>query len=324
MSTASGLEREIECPPSAVLVPRIQETSDDAERGTAIHVFCRSVIAGTPRPIALAQVPEGPWRETCEQIDFTILCGGLRNVRAECAYRIDLETEEVRFLGINLGRRYPRRAANDVDGTNDFEGEDFADRPVVTDIKTGFILQTACRDNPQIKFHALALMLHRGVDEVEGRIAYVDVGGEIRIDAHVFTRIELDIFLDELRRRRARIERASEALRAGGAVSVHAGDWCQYCPAKDGCPRYTALAHAMLGSLREAHQRWGTLTEAQKAEAFAMAYEARDLAERIVESVKELARTSPVALPGGKELRHTATGVRVVNAPRPERRRRSA
>lgn len=324
MSTASALEREIECPPSAILSPTVQESGEAAERGTAIHVFCRSVIAGTPRALALAQVPEGPWRETCEQIDFAVLCGGISSVRAEVAYRLDVGAESARELGLNLGRKYPPRSANEIDGTNDFEGTNFVGRWVVTDIKTGFQLVTLCKDNPQMKFHALVLMLVHDVDEVEARIAYVEVDGTIRFDTHVFTRLELDLFGDVVLERRARIERANALLASGGKLEVRAGSWCRWCPAKISCPRFTALAHAMLGDLRDAHAQWGTLSPAQRAEVYLMAAEAKDLAERVVESMKGIARTEPIALPNGKVLRETSSGVRVVNAPKPERRRRSA
>lgn len=321
MSTASGLERELRCPASAVISPVVNDSGEDAERGTAIHIFCRSVIAGTPRAIALAQVSKAEWRETCEQIDFAVLCGGVTNVRAEAAYRLNVETEQVTFLGLNLGRRYPERAANDVDGTNDFEGT----RAItglwsVTDIKTGFWPVTRCQDNPQMKFHALVLMLLHDVAQVEARVAYVAVDGQIGFDVHVFTRLELESYCDELRARGARIERANEALRAG-RVEVSAGSWCRWCSAAMACPKNTMLAHAMLLDLRGLHARWGALATEQKASVYAMAYEARDLADRIVQSMKELARIEPIALPAGKELRETSSGVRVVNAERPRRRR---
>lgn len=325
MSTASGLEREIECPASAVLSPIVHESGEYAERGTAIHVFCRSVIAGTPRGLALAQVPAGQWRETCEHIDFAVLCAGIFDIRAEVAYRLNIEIEEARELGINMGRRYPPRDERvEVDGTNDFEGRDFVGRRVVVDIKTGFNLVTLCRDNPQMKFHAGVQMLIHDVDQVEARIAYIDVGGVIRWDVHVFTRLELDLYGDVLVARRERIARANETMRAGGRLEVHAGTWCSYCPAKISCPKNTALAHAMLGDLRDAHQKWGALTPEQRAEVYLQAAEAKTLAESIVESMKGIARTEPIALPGGKVLRETGSGVRVVNAPKQERRRRTA
>ncbi len=212
MSTASALEREIRCPASAVISPTVQESGEYAERGHEIHVFCRSVIAGTPRQLAIAAIANPQWRETCEQIDFGILCAGLTNVRTEVSYRIDTATDEARFLGINLNRRYPPRAANDVDGTNDFEGQKpFTGMWSVTDLKTGFMPVTLCKDNPQMKFHAKALMLLHDVDQVEARIAYIAVDGQIAFDVHVFTRLELDLFGDELIERRARIDRANEA-----------------------------------------------------------------------------------------------------------------
>lgn len=325
MSTASALEREIECAASAVLSPTVQESGEYADRGSEIHVFVRSVIAGTPRQLALAAITNPQWRETCEQIDFGILCAGITNVRAEVAYRLNTETDEVTFLGINLNRRYPARAANDVDGTNDFEGVKVITGVwSVTDVKTGFMPVTLCRDNPQMKFHAKVLMLLHDVDKVEARIAYIAVDGQIAFDVHVFTRFELDLFGDELVARRARIDRANDALQVGGKLNVSAGSWCQYCPAKVACPKFTALARAMLPELRDVHARWGAMSEEEKATAFLMAYEARDLAERVVDSMKALARHVPIALPDGKELRETGSGVRVVNAPKATRRRRVA
>ena len=327
MSTASALERELQCPTSAALSPVILNHGEDAERGHVIHTFCRSVIAGTPRAIALAAVPEGPWRETCEQIDFAILCGDIADVRAEVAYRINIETDEVTELGLNLNRRYPPRAANEIDGTNDFEGRrPITNTLVVTDIKTGFHLVTTCKENPQMRFHARALMLRHEVDVVEARIAYIDVGGTIRFDTHVFTRFELDVFNDDLLRRRERIAKANEALKGGGRVEVSTGSWCTYCPVKVSCPHYTELARAMLGDLRTTHAKWATLTADERAAATMQAYEVRDLAVRIIGTMQDIARTEPIALPGGKELRETAAGVRVVNAPKgtASRRRRTA
>jgi len=325
LSTASALEREMQCPPSAVLFPTVRESGEYAERGTEIHTFCRSVIAGTPRGIALGALTTDQWRETCEQIDFGTLCGGILNVRAEVAYRIDTETDVVTELGVNLGRRYPRRGGNDVDGTNDLEGtKAISGLWSVTDIKTGFLPVTSCRDNPQMKFHALALMLKHDVFQVEARLAYIAVDGQIAFDTHVFSRLELDHFGDELRSRRARIDRANDSLRTTGRVDVSAGSWCSYCPAKIACPKFTALARAMLPDLQDVHAKWGVLTMAEKAQAFEMAYEARDLADRIVESMKGLAREQPIELPGGKVLRETGTGVRIVNTDKPGRRRRSA
>ncbi len=325
MSTASGLEREIKCPTSAVLSPVVHESGETAERGNVIHVFCRSVIAGTPRAMALAAVPEGPWRETCEQIDFGILCAGLTNVRAEVAYRITTSEDgedTAREVGVNIGRRYPPRGANDVDGTNDMEGiQSITGVWSVTDFKTGFWPVTACKDNPQMKFHARAIMLVHGVDKVEARIAYIAVDGQISWDVHVFTRLELDLFGDALVERRERIERANAALKAGERVAVSKGDHCRYCPAMDVCPAFTALAHAMLGDLRDLHARWGAMTDEDRAKVTLMALEARDLAERIVESQRARARQTPIDLGNGKVLKEVGAQVRVVNAERVRGRR---
>jgi hypothetical protein len=328
MSTASALERELECPASAALGPVVHESGEDAQRGNAIHRFCRSIIVGTPRSVALALVPEGQWRETCEQIDVNVLGHGLTKIRAEVAYRItaheDAEDTVVQ-LGINLDRRYPPRGPNDIDGTSDIEGQEPITKLwTVLDLKTGFMPVTACRENPQMRFHARALMLMHNVDRVKARIVYIAVDGRFSFDDHTFTRLELDVFADDLLARKAKIARANEAIKAGERFDVFAGSWCRWCTAQTACPKNTALAYAMLPALHGVHDKWGELTPEQRGEAFMMAYEAQDLSTRIVESMKSLARIEPITLPQGKVLRETGSGVRVVNGPRASRSRRVA
>lgn len=331
MSTASALEREMRCPPSAVLPTTVQESGEDAERGHEIHGFIRSVASNVvPRSIALARLGEGPTRETCEQIDFEMLCGDLVDVRAEVAYRITTHGDEddtIVELGLNLGRRYPPREENDTDGTNDIEGwkaGEVGRLRVVRDIKTGWYPVTPCRDNPQMQWHARAQMLRFGVDRVEAAIVYVGVGGELSFDTYVFTRLELDTFADDLIARKARIARANELLKAG-QLHVNADDrWCRWCHAKMGCPKFTSLARAMGGDIDATRARYGTMTLAQKAAIYEDAVRIRDVATMIVDGIRDLARTEPLPLPGNKVLKETGTGVRVVNAPKPDRRRRVA
>lgn len=325
MSTASALERELRCAASAVLGPRVHGTGEEAVRGNVIHVFCRSVAAGTPRSLALAAVPttDPKWRETCEQIDFEILCGGLMHVRAEVAYRMNLETDEVREIGVNLGRRYPPRAAHEVDGTNDLEGRrPFGGMWVVTDLKTGreeYV--TRCVDNPQMKFHARALMQVHDVDQVEARVAFIGEGGEIGFDTHIFTRLELDLFGDELVASKRRVAESLALFQSGTPLDVYAGSHCRYCPAAQVCPRNTALAHAMISEVPAIHAKWGQMTDDERRIAAKRIYDFKPIFEMVESGVKALATASPIDMGQGKVLRETGSGVRIVNAPKRQRRR---
>jgi len=305
--TASGLERAMACPASTAL-PAIHESSDYAERGSAIGRFVRGVLGGLSVDRALVDVrPE--WRETCLQLEWPKIVGGLHDVRGEMAYAILTPTMEVRELGSNLGRNYPKLPDSWVFGTNDVEGTGFDDVPVVTDLKSGQEV-TEAKANPQVKFHGLARHLRTGAPTVEGRLQYIEESGKVWTDPHRFDAFDLQVFGDEMADTVVRMRRAREAVARGESVTVYSGDHCRYCPAMMACPRYTSLARRMLPDLQELVQqgnveavteRFSIMPMEQRAKAWTLAADASRLVDTVQEALKAIARREPIrGLPNGK------------------------
>jgi hypothetical protein len=303
--TASALERNIECAPAAILTPRAAETGYWAERGNAIHGFVRHVAAGESVHSALSLLQNDDWRKTCEGIDFARLLGGVLRVRAEAAYRLDLANDTVTFHGLNIHRRYPPRpdAPLDmlVDGTNDWDGFRFDGAPIVGDLKTGRRV-TACRFNPQMMFHARCQQLIHDADKVEARLVYVLDDGGVIIDAHTFTRFDLDTFSDTLITMKERIRRAFDQFVKDGTAEVNAGEHCRYCSAMISCPRYVKLARTLLPDVLDIDARMQAMTLDERTRAWVIVEEAEDLVAHVKEALKEMARKEPLPLPQGKIL----------------------
>ncbi len=79
MITSSSLDRIEKCPASAVIGPRIEETSEAAERGNDIHEFLRRVAKDrSPEAFAaaLACVPV-EYLGTCTNLDLDTALEGL-------------------------------------------------------------------------------------------------------------------------------------------------------------------------------------------------------------------------------------------------------
>lgn len=299
--TASAIERTLECAASVVL-PQVRRASTSASsRGTVIHEYARAVLVGTARETALAAVP-AEWRDTCAHLDFSKLGGDLSDVRCEMAYAYDVVARTARELGSNIGRDYGRFAitATEIPGSDDIEGMRIDGVPVALDIKTGFERVTACSENAQIMFFALVLMLRTGADEVEGRIAYVREDGSVSIDAHTFSRFDLETFADALEDGHASINAARRVFLAGGAPAVTEGSHCKYCASMSACPAYVSLARTMATDVDSIAGKLETLTDEQAGAAWAKAKAVESLLERVLDALKARARQSPLPTPGGK------------------------
>jgi hypothetical protein len=309
--SASGLERMAACPPSLVL-PRAHRTTEDADRGSTIHGFVRSVLTGMPVVRALALVEDAATRETCSRIDFRRLGGDLVDVRAEVAYAIDPIGRTAREIGVNVQREYARAAVDrgaaltehEVPGSDDIEGRTIVGNiPTVLDVKTGWESVTLCAENYQMRFFAAAKSLLTGADVVECRIAYVRPDGDVDIDSATFTAFDVDVFLDEIETALLRVRQARRVFVAEGRVDVTAGPHCRYCASMSACPEYTALARAMLSDVERIDAQVAALTPAEMGQAWRKAKQVETLLDRVLDAMKAQARQAAIPLPDGKMLR---------------------
>lgn len=301
----------MECPSSLVL-PGAQIFSDDRARGSIIGAYVREIVGGAPKAPALARIPER-WRATCDGLRWDQLVGDMVQVKGEIAYALNVETDECRTLGSNIGRAYPDFGYGWIYGTNDLEGVRIDDVQIVKDVKSGQPV-TAAADNAQIGFEALARYRVTDVPEIEGQLAYVRASGYVKIDPATFTPFELESFADKLRALNKRVLSTADAYANGDGIEVSAGPWCRYCPGKIACPRYVSLARAMTETSIELHggateitradvkRRLSLLQPAEQAAVWRKARDAASLLEDVIESMKEIARDMPIPLGDGKEL----------------------
>ena len=303
VTSASAIERVTECAASAVL-PKVRRASGpDAERGTEIHGYIRAILAGVKQETALEAVPP-QWRETCAKIDFQRLLAGVDVAQSEVAYAIDVQSMKARCLGANIGREYSRFdiTATEIPGSCDIDALHYnTGARVVIDVKTGHSRVAPCRENTQIMFFALAMMLLTGANQIEGRIAYISESGEVWNDAHVFTRLELELFADELET--TVLKRVPEARRVyleNGTAKVKQGDHCRYCDSMTYCPAYTSLARTMATDMEQIAAKVEELTDEQAGVAWTKVKAVLTLAESVEKSLKERARQSPFPTPDGK------------------------
>lgn len=297
-TTASGLERTLECPGSEVL-SKVCTRSDYADRGNDLHGFVRKVSRGVPIADAIVHVAER-WRTTAMAIDFRKLTMGLSQIRSERAFAIDTETQIVRFLGEDIGRRYPERTRAEFAGTEDIGAVRYDKMPVTIDIKTGWDTVSSPDENPQVKFFAVRAHLETGANQVDGRIAYIRESGSVHFDAHVFSRMEMEDFLDDLSELVPRLEAARAQFEATGTVTVSTGKWCKYCPAATACPAKVGLARYLAGAeLAEISAMLTALTPEQRGVAWEKAAEIASILKVVQDGLKDVVKQSGAFLTRG-------------------------
>lgn len=269
--SASGITRAILCPASTVL-PAVDESSDAAHRGTAVHDFlCNAVPYG--RDIALSKVP-AEHREQCELVNLDAIRDliGDAEVRCEVAFEYHPTTETACILGDNIGRNYPNRPGC-IYGTADLlliwrDATGKAVDATVYDYKTGQMVEPA-GTNWQIK--TLATMASRAfnLDDVDGGLLYV-WGESVIPDVATFGSFDLDAAAGELIQLVQRVEHAQARVDTGHVPDVQPSDQaCKWCPAKRACPARNALVKAaMAGSLEVPTVDVKALSAEQLADAY--------------------------------------------------------
>lgn len=300
--SASGAARARECPASAAL-PRVQETSDDADRGTEIHEYSKRRLQGWTHERALVLLPT-ELHDMCSRIDFDRVLIGREDVRAEVAYGLDTAEDRAWEVGVDIGRRYPPAPPHVVHGTIDIVSHcTFDDVPCVDDWKTGFQGVARCEDNDQMLYAARAVHLVTGAPRVKARILYVRPSGVVFPDEHTFSLFELDDYAGTLADTVARVQRAKALVASGIVPDVHAGSWCKYCPSLDACPRHVALARAMLPELANLEERMAALTPEQGGAAWLKMKACASVLDRVEKGLKKMAAVAPLPVGNGKEVR---------------------
>lgn len=240
--TGSAFERIRACPASAAM-PQINLSSEWAETGItghdALDEYVIAVAAGTPLPIALANVPD-EWQGLCGALGNNVIAWGLRS---EVAYAYNVATGEARHLGQRLGRQY-KLETMEVACTLDLVGTD-GDAVVVIDAKTGHGDVTPADRNQQLRFQALCAAKVYGKVHAKIAILRCTENGSPRWDWSHLEVWDLDEVEGDIRHSFAAVSKAMAQVQAGKVPNVTEGSHCKYCPAAPVCPAKTALIRQM-------------------------------------------------------------------------------
>jgi PD-(D/E)XK nuclease superfamily protein len=315
--SASAAARTLACP-AWLAFPHVDHESEHAARGHVIHRYGKAVLSGTAPLQALAAVKDPETRATCAAIDWAKVGGDLRDVVCEAAYAVDVKARTARFIGVDIGRDYERNGPLgewEVPGACDLVGNNPDGRPVVDDLKTGFLDVEPAAYNAQGLMLASAVHLHHGAAEVEFRISHLKASGKVWNDAAVHTALDVDNFLDDYEAALVEAREAKHVYLAGGTPNVTEGEHCRYCPAANHCPAKARLVRAMLPELEGVDAALATATPEQAGAAWALAHDRiAPLLNRILDLLKERARRERLPLPDGRELRESLSARETLHA----------
>jgi hypothetical protein len=280
--SGSGLERNYHCAASSAL-NQAPSTGEPAIKGTENHDNIKQGL----RSQDLSVLPEGLRKEL----------DGAAAVDLEVAFALDVEAETVRLIGRDVDRNYGEIGPSEIALTIDAV---VFRVPLVTvwDWKSRKRVTPAIR-NWQIKAGCVAVMKHGGLSEVRGGLGYLDDG---EADIATFDAFDIPVFFAEMRSMLNRIGAARALVATGGTPDVHAGPWCEYCPAMAYCPAQTRLARTMLGELTEVEKQIAFMTPEDAGRAWALLKQIQGLADKVDASLRLRAAQEVVPLPNGKRL----------------------
>ena len=288
--SASSILRAERCPASHAL-PQVNSTSPDAERGTIGHAYLYSVLKGTN-----GSFPE--WCGDIETIDLPWV-GSPEQWTGEAAYVLDSKSGRVRFLGENIGRKYPDRDSPD----EIFLTIDLAGPGRICDYKFhGFESHTMPADkNPQLAAAAYCVARIQGVNEITASLLHIGSDGHVREESAVLDYFDLDSFLVGLRSTITRVRQAEAEIAAGRTPEVTRGEWCRYCHAASCCPSVTALVRAIASApiAQTADEVYAMLTPQLAGKAYRRLREVQDVLKQVASALHMYADEFPIDLGDG-------------------------
>lgn len=288
--SASGLPRAQKCPAAFALPVCREESSAEAQRGTAVHSCLELIAAGKSLADALASVGDPDARALCAKIDTRTIPQGEPEVRL--AYHV--RTGVARVLAGEGHRDYTALEADEIAGTADLVC--WNETPVrVVDWKSSFGDFDIEQARAQLELYALAVARIAGVDTVRWSIGVISEEGSIgwldcTLNADALATVAAKAFdaWESVRRERATRERLGAAYEPDTSI----GWWCRYCSAFRACPAIR----------REVQLVTGRFVSEVKDDDLGEAYKNAKIVERAVEALRsttKLALKKTNALPTG-------------------------
>lgn len=281
--SGSGLERAQACPTSLAL-PQTPSTGEPAIKGTENHDTIEGGLAVGGDLSALPQVVQDAMKDAVW-------------VETEIAFALDVEKETVRVIGRRIGRKYgplqPSEIPLTVDAVIGKNGSlhvwDWKSRKRVTPAKK----------NLQLRAAAVAVLTWNDAREVQAGIGYLDDG---YLDVTTLDAFDAASFFADMRTLLNKVGAAQALMATGTTPPVHAGPWCEYCPAMAWCPAHARLAMQMIGELDSVNKQIAFMTAEQVGKAWTLLQQIELLSDKVKESLKLRAQQGIIPLPSGKRL----------------------
>lgn len=245
--------------PARLALPQVRESSEQAERGNALHEFARKVTKNpNTRDVALLDVPD-EWRHTAAGMNLDSALFGLEVLGCELAFALDVKKRTVRFIGENIARDYngellkqgkPKLSRYEIPMSMDIVGK-VGEIPCELDWKSGRSIGDPA-EHWQRRLCAAALIFHYDASEAFSRVGYIWDNGDIKPDGAPFTLFDAEDFCDDMVKTIDAVWQARLLVANGIMPTVAPSDSaCNYCSAINSCPYYLNFAYAMAGRMDE-------------------------------------------------------------------------
>ena len=232
----SSIHRSIECPGSEILAKDLESGSEFASEGTAAHKLAEVCLR-------TGLDPDDFLDDNLEVEGETFL------VTREMSDAVRVYTDYVRSLGdIYVGEPEIRFEAKLRSETLDLEGtcdslvvSESGNLAHISDLKYGAGVFVSANGNQQLRAYALLVSENYPTIEAVKADIVQPRKGEEPIRSTFLKREELEEFRTEIqvaKRRIAEAETVSEDPEFLGYLQT--GDHCQFCPARDNCPKIGA------------------------------------------------------------------------------------
>lgn len=317
--TASALARAEQCQGSAIL-DAIDEAGEYAATGSAVDRYVETAKTKS-RDVALREAP-AELRPCLDALTIDRIPDG---AEYQVAFAINAITGEVKRISSRL-KGYPSDLAGTwIFGTADIIGVRDG-RVLVWDLKWG--TSTIGRDpatDLQLGLYAVCAARIAGVDEAEVGFLRAGWDGVLRPDTATLDAMALDAM-------EVRIAMIWTMVReAGPHPRLRVGEWCGYCPARRSCPAMVqpvalalrgeieALAGDSLPSPDAVREKIASLALVDKGRLYERLDAAVDYLGMVKGILRDDARTAPIPLSDGKELREVMWGARKISPAGKER-----
>lgn len=290
--SGSEFGRVRQCPSSPAL-PQVRRTTADSEAGRVRHRYLERVSQAGPL-VAWGELDE-EGRAVCAWIPVEEL--PMTELSAEVALAYHVVTGKVRLLGIGKGRAYETVEAEEIPLTVDVAG--LADRTVVAHDYKGWAHQPPAIEHDQLRLAGLALALLHGV--YRAVVGWTCLrGGSPVSDRTVLDAVELDRIEAQVQTTYRAVRSAQARTAAGEPLDVHAGPWCEHCPAFEHCPAKQALVRAIPERLATYEATISALSAEDAGAAHLWRLEQQAVLDRVGAAIDERAKREPLPLPDGR------------------------